>query len=54
MVLMSIMPDTYYSQGLDERTSIPYSIDFPLPERAALGMQPVYRGELYYDPSPVM
>lgn len=49
MVLMSIMPDTYYSQGWMREHLYRTQSDFPLPERAALGMQPIYRGELYYD-----
>lgn len=50
MCLMSIMPDTYYSQGWMREHLYRTQEDFPLPERAMLGMQPIYNGELFYNP----
>lgn len=50
MCLMSIMPDTYYSQGWMREHLYRTQDDFPLPERAQLGMQAITDGELFYDP----
>nr|WCD56450.1 MAG: major capsid protein [Microviridae sp.] len=50
MVLMSIVPDTYYSQGWMREHLYRTQDDFPLPERALLGMQPIYKGEIFYNP----
>lgn len=50
MVIMSIMPDTYYSQGWMREHLYSTQEDFPLPERSLLGPQPVTVQELYYDP----
>lgn len=50
MCLMSIMPDTYYSQGWLREHMYRTQDDYPLPERALLGMQAVTTGEIYYDP----
>lgn len=47
MCLMSIMPESYYSQGWMKEHLYRTQDDFPLPERAALGMQPVTIEELY-------
>ena len=47
MCLMSIMPESYYSQGWMREHLYRTQDDFPLPERAALGMQPVTIEELY-------
>lgn len=49
MCLMSIMPDTYYSQGWLKEHLYRTQDDFPLPERALLGMQPVTNAEIFYD-----
>lgn len=49
MCLMSIMPDTYYSQGWMKEHLYKTQDDFPLPERAQLGMQAITQGELFYD-----
>lgn len=46
--IMSIMPDTYYSQGLRRQDMYEVQEDFYLPERAELGMQGIYKGELYF------
>lgn len=48
-VLMSIMPDTYYSQGWLKEHLYLTQEDFLLPERALLGPQPVTTGELFFD-----
>ena len=45
--LVSIMPDTYYCQGLQREDTYQTSDDFYLPERAGLGMQAVLQDELY-------
>ncbi len=45
--IMSIMPDTYYCQGLQREDTYQTSDDFYLPERAGLGMQAVLQDELY-------
>ena len=48
MGIMSIVPDTIYSTGVNR--SLLYSVqeDFPLPERNDLGMQPIYKKELLW------
>lgn len=51
MVIMSIMPDTYYSQGIMREHLYLTQADFPLPERSLLGPQPVYAEELYATPA---
>lgn len=45
--IMSIMPDTYYCQGLQREDTYETPEDFYLPERANLGMQAVMQSELY-------
>lgn len=50
MCIMSIMPDTYYCQGWHKEHLYQTQDDFPLPERALLGMQPVTQAEIFYDP----
>lgn len=45
--IMSIMPDTYYCQGLQREDTYKTPEDFYLPERANLGMQAVMQSELY-------
>lgn len=50
MCLMSIMPDTYYSQGWMKEHLYRVQEDFPLPERAQLGPQAIVQGEIFYDP----
>lgn len=47
MILGCIMPDTYYSQGIDKLWTRSLQVDFYLPERSRLGMQPIYNYELY-------
>lgn len=49
MCLMSIMPDTYYSQGWMKEHLYRTQDDFPLPERAQLGMQAITQGEIFYN-----
>lgn len=51
MVLMSIMPDTYYHQGLDRTDCYEVPEDFYLPDRANLGMQAILNKEIYNDPT---
>lgn len=46
--IVSILPDTYYSQGWQRQDMYEVQEDFPLPERAELGMQGIYNGEIYY------
>lgn len=50
MCLMSIMPDTYYSQGWLKEHLYRTQEDFPLPERAQLGMQAITNAEIFYNP----
>lgn len=47
MILACIMPDVYYSQGMEKMWSRVNQSDWFLPERAQLGMQPIYNRELY-------
>lgn len=49
MVLGCIMPDTYYSQGLEKMWTRTDQADWFIPERAQLGMQPILNQELYLD-----
>lgn len=46
--ILSIMPDSYYSQGLRRQNFYEVQEDFYLPERAELGMQGVLKGELFF------
>lgn len=46
--LVSILPDTYYSQGWHRHDMYEVQEDFPLPERSELGMQGVLNGEIFY------
>lgn len=48
MLVACIMPDVYYSQGLDRVLTDSLQSDKWLPERVKLGMQPIYNKELYY------
>lgn len=48
MIIASLMPDVYYSQGLDKLWTRSLQSQFYLPERARLGMQPVLNKELYF------
>ena len=48
MLIACIMPDVYYSQGLDRIYSDSIQSEKFLPERAKLGMQPIYNKEIYY------
>lgn len=47
MVLGCIMPDVEYSQGLSKMWTRVNQEEYFLPERAMLGMQPIYNRELY-------
>lgn len=49
MVLMSILPDTYYCQGWNKEHLYQTQDDLPLPERAMLGMQPVTQAEIFFN-----
>ena len=48
MTIMSIMPDVYYSQGVQRENLYQVQEDFYLPERAELGMQGIFKGEIYF------
>lgn len=48
--IMSIMPDTYYSQGLQREDTYETAEDFYLPDRAELGKQGIKNAEIYNDP----
>lgn len=48
MLIACIMPDVYYSQGLDRIFTDSLQSEKFLPERVKLGMQPIYNKELYY------
>ena len=47
ITIMTIMPDTYYCQGLQREDTYEVAEDFYLPERAQLGMQAVLQKEIY-------
>lgn len=47
MTIMTIVPDTYYCQGLNREDTYEVAEDFYLPERAQLGMQGVLEKEIY-------
>lgn len=48
MLLACIMPDVYYSQGLDKTFTEQVQEEKFLPDRALLGMQPILNKEIYY------
>lgn len=48
MILATIMPDVYYSQGLDKKWSKKLQEDLYLPERAKLGLQPILNKEIMF------
>lgn len=48
MILACIMPDVYYSQGLDRIDTDSVQGEKFMPERVLLGMQPILNKELYY------
>lgn len=48
MIVVSIMPDTFYSQGLERMWTRSTQADMYLPERAKLGMQPILNRELFF------
>ena len=54
MILGCIMPDVYYSQGLKKMWTRLNQSDWFLPERALLGMQPIYNRELYFQNDSVL
>lgn len=47
ITIMTILPDTYYCQGLQREDTYTVAEDFFLPERAQLGMQGVLEKEIY-------
>lgn len=47
MILSCVMPDVYYSQGIERDWFIQYQSDMFLPERAKLGLRPILKKELY-------
>ena len=50
ITIMTIVPDTYYCQGLSREDTYEVAEDFYLPERAQLGMQGVLEKEIYNQP----
>ena len=48
MILASVMPDVYYSQGLDRLWTKSLQSDMFLPERAKLGLREILNKELYF------
>lgn len=48
MMLACIMPDVYYSQGLDRIDTDSVQGEKFMPERVLLGMQPILNKEIYY------
>lgn len=48
MILASIVPDTYYSQGLEKKWTRQVQEDEFLPDRAKLGMQAILNEELVF------
>lgn len=54
MVLMSVMPDVLYSQGLEKCFTRLSQADEYLPDRARLGMQPILNQELYFSGNPTV
>lgn len=48
MVLFSVMPDTYYCQGIDQDWFQLLQDEEFLPEREKMGLVPVYTRELYF------
>lgn len=49
MGIMCIMPDVYYTQGLDRIWSHSTKFDFYFPEFAQLPPEPIYNREIWYD-----
>lgn len=47
VTIMTIVPDTYYCQGLNREDTYEVAEDFYLPERAQLGMQGVLEKEIF-------
>lgn len=47
--VVSIMPDTYYTTGLQREDTYETAEDFFLPDRAELGMQAILNKEIYND-----
>lgn len=47
MVLACLMPDVYYSQGIDRHWTELNQSDLVLPDRTKLGMQPILNQELF-------
>lgn len=54
MLLACVMPDVYYTQGLDRQFFRELQSDFYLPERAQLGMRPILNKELFVQPATVV
>lgn len=54
MILGCIMPDVEYSQGLSKMWTRVNQEEYFLPERAMLGMQPIYNKELYLQATTVL
>ena len=52
MLVASIMPDVYYSQGLDRMWSKSLQSDMYLPKRSKLGMREILNKELYFSGTP--
>lgn len=50
-IFACLMPDVYYSQGLDEKWTRLMQTEYYLPERSKLGLVPIKNEQLFYDPS---
>lgn len=48
MILCTIMPDVYYSQGLDKKWTDHLQSEMYLPERAKMGLQPIKNKEIVF------
>ncbi|QCS37142.1 major capsid protein [Tortoise microvirus 60] len=48
MIVASVIPDVYYSQGIDLLWTKSLQTDMYLPERARLGLRPILNKELYF------
>lgn len=48
MILGCIMPDVYYSQGLEKIWTNSLQAEMYLPQRSKLGMQPILNKEIFY------
>lgn len=54
MIMASVMPDVYYSQGIDRMWTRSLQSDMYLPERSRLGMREILNKELYFSGVPLV